>query len=188
MIDPRCAAVTDRRGHIFHLQTTAWASSGSNGRVVGSVRQVRRSRLSAHLPEPDRTSRTDLMPIRSCGTFTHDLHDLAAWFRSCGVTSVAMESTGVYRIPAFEIQGACRARRIYSYHVEMSELWSQINCDFDLSPGTIRSATSEMTCRRTKLFAAMDQIGVGGPNRRRPSTPRSGRGRRPPPDSCRFLR
>ena len=43
------------------------------------------------------------MPIRSFGTFTHDLHDLAAWFRSCGVTSVAMESTGVYWIPAFEI-------------------------------------------------------------------------------------
>lgn len=30
------------------------------------------------------------MPIRSFGTFTHDLHDLAAWFRSCGVTSVAI--------------------------------------------------------------------------------------------------
>ncbi|MER9520526.1 transposase [Mesorhizobium sp. M0614] len=43
------------------------------------------------------------MPIRSFGTFTHDLHDLASWFRSCGVTSVAMESTGVYWIPAFEI-------------------------------------------------------------------------------------
>ena len=28
---------------------------------------------------------------------------MAAWFKSCGVTSVAMESTGVYWIPAFEI-------------------------------------------------------------------------------------
>jgi transposase len=45
---------------------------------------------------------SDDMPIRAFGTFTHDLHDLAAWFRSCGVTSVAMESTGVYWIPAFE--------------------------------------------------------------------------------------
>ena len=43
------------------------------------------------------------LPIRSFGTFTHDLHDLATWFRSCGVTSVAMESTGVYWIPAYEI-------------------------------------------------------------------------------------
>lgn len=42
-------------------------------------------------------------PVRAFGTFTRDLHDLAKWFRSCGVTSVAMESTGVYWIPAFEI-------------------------------------------------------------------------------------
>ena len=42
-------------------------------------------------------------PIRAFGTFTRDLHDLAQWFKSCGVTSVAMESTGVYWIPAFEI-------------------------------------------------------------------------------------
>jgi transposase len=43
------------------------------------------------------------MPVRAFGTFTQNLHDLAEWFRSCGVTSVAMESTGVYWIPAFEI-------------------------------------------------------------------------------------
>lgn len=42
-------------------------------------------------------------PIRSFGTFTQDLHDLADWFKACGVTSVAMESTGVYWIPAYEI-------------------------------------------------------------------------------------
>jgi hypothetical protein len=40
--------------------------------------------------------------VRAFGTFTQDLHDLADWFRSCGVTSVAMESTGVYWMPAFE--------------------------------------------------------------------------------------
>lgn len=43
------------------------------------------------------------MPVRAFGTFTQDLHDLADWFKSCGVTSVAMESTGVYWIPAFEV-------------------------------------------------------------------------------------
>lgn len=42
-------------------------------------------------------------PIRAFGTFTHDLHDLAVWFKSHGVTSIAMESTGVYWIPAYEI-------------------------------------------------------------------------------------
>jgi hypothetical protein len=45
---------------------------------------------------------TDTMPVRAFGTFTKDLHDLAAWFRSCVVTSVAMESTGVYWIPALD--------------------------------------------------------------------------------------
>jgi transposase len=43
------------------------------------------------------------MPVRAFGTFTHDLHDLADWFKLHGVTSVAMESTGVYWIPAYEI-------------------------------------------------------------------------------------
>jgi transposase len=46
---------------------------------------------------------SDNMPVRAFGTFTQDLHNLAEWFCSCGVTSVAMESTGVYWIPAFEI-------------------------------------------------------------------------------------
>src|SRR5207253_2247049 len=41
--------------------------------------------------------------VRSFGTFTQDLHDLADWFKACGVTSVAMESTGVYWIPVYEI-------------------------------------------------------------------------------------
>ena len=43
------------------------------------------------------------IPVRAFGTFTQDLHDLAAWFKACGVTGVAMESTGVYWIPAFEV-------------------------------------------------------------------------------------
>jgi hypothetical protein len=30
------------------------------------------------------------------GTFTHDLLQLADWLAQCGVTHVAMESTGVY--------------------------------------------------------------------------------------------
>ena len=42
-------------------------------------------------------------PVRAFGTFTQDLHDLADWFKFCGVTSVAMESTGVYWTPAFEV-------------------------------------------------------------------------------------
>lgn len=41
--------------------------------------------------------------VRSFGTFTADLEALADWFRQCGVTSVAMEATGVYWIPVFQI-------------------------------------------------------------------------------------
>jgi hypothetical protein len=42
-------------------------------------------------------------PVRAFGTFTHELHDLTDWFQSHGVTSVAMESSGVHWIPAFEV-------------------------------------------------------------------------------------
>lgn len=41
--------------------------------------------------------------VRAFGTFTPDLHSLVAWLQECGVTSVAMESTGVYWIPIFEL-------------------------------------------------------------------------------------
>ena len=45
----------------------------------------------------------DPNPVRSFKTFTADLHRLADWLVACGVTSVAMEATGVYWIPVYEI-------------------------------------------------------------------------------------
>lgn len=57
------------------------------------------SRVHMAAVNPDVTD----APIRAFGTFTHDLHDLADRFKSHGVTSIAMESTGVYWIPAYEI-------------------------------------------------------------------------------------
>jgi transposase len=45
----------------------------------------------------------DPLPVRSFATFTGDLHRLADWLTACGVTHVAMESTGVYWMPVFEI-------------------------------------------------------------------------------------
>jgi transposase len=47
----------------------------------------------------DRNSR----PVRSYATFTEDLHHLADWLHHCGIQTVAMESTGVYWIPLFQI-------------------------------------------------------------------------------------
>jgi transposase len=45
----------------------------------------------------------DPRPVRRFGTFTEDLEALADWFKACGIKTVAMESTGVYWIPAFQI-------------------------------------------------------------------------------------
>lgn len=41
-------------------------------------------------------------PVRKCGTFTSDLDQMAEWLVSCGITTVAMESTGVYWIPVYD--------------------------------------------------------------------------------------
>lgn len=45
----------------------------------------------------------DEQNVRAFQTFTADLNDLADWLAKCGVRTVAMESTGVYWIPIFEI-------------------------------------------------------------------------------------
>lgn len=45
----------------------------------------------------------DPEPIRSFETFTVELERLADWLQQCGVQTVAMESTGVYWIPLFQI-------------------------------------------------------------------------------------
>ena len=41
--------------------------------------------------------------VREFTSFTSDLHNLANWLKKCGVTTVAMESTGVYWIPLYEL-------------------------------------------------------------------------------------
>ena len=48
---------------------------------------------------PDR----DPTPIQSFRTFTTDLERLADWLVACRITSVAMEATGVYWIPVYDI-------------------------------------------------------------------------------------
>jgi transposase len=48
---------------------------------------------------PDR----DKHPVRIFDTFTADRNALAHWFIACGIATVAMESTGVYGIPVYEI-------------------------------------------------------------------------------------
>jgi len=45
----------------------------------------------------------DPVPVRTFGTFTPDLLALADWLAACRIDTVAMESTGVYWIPIYEI-------------------------------------------------------------------------------------
>ncbi|MGB3668910.1 MAG: IS110 family transposase [Phormidesmis sp.] len=45
----------------------------------------------------------DSASVREFSCFTGDLYAMAAWLKQCGVTTVAMESTGVYWIPVFQI-------------------------------------------------------------------------------------
>ena len=45
----------------------------------------------------------DAEPVRRFGMNTPDLIAAAEWLKACGVETVAMESTGVYWIPLYEI-------------------------------------------------------------------------------------
>ena len=42
-------------------------------------------------------------PVREFGCYTQDLYAMAVWLVSCGITLVALESTGVYWIPVYEV-------------------------------------------------------------------------------------
>ena len=45
----------------------------------------------------------DPQPVRHFSTFTEDLHAAADWLKACNIETVAMESTGAYWIPFFQI-------------------------------------------------------------------------------------
>lgn len=56
------------------------------------------SEIWACIPQ-DRAEQT----VRCFNTFTVDLYTLADWLAGCGIETVAMESTGIYWIPVYEI-------------------------------------------------------------------------------------
>ena len=45
----------------------------------------------------------DTQMVRAFGTYTTDLESLAAWLKAAAVETIAMESTGIYWIPVFEV-------------------------------------------------------------------------------------
>lgn len=64
---------------------------------------------------PDR----DAESVRCFKTFTADLQEMAAWLVSCRISTVAMESTGVYWIPPYEIleEAGIRVCLVNSHYV-----------------------------------------------------------------------
>lgn len=103
---------------------------------------------------PDR----DPTPVRSFRTFTGDLCALAAWLTACRVTSVAMEATGVYWIPLYEILEArgfevllVNARHIKHVRGRKSDVsdaeWLRDLHTVGLLRGSFRPADSIVTLR-----------------------------------------
>jgi transposase len=62
----------------------------------------------------------DSEPVRCFSTFTEDLRAIAEWLKQCGVVTVAMESTGVYWIPLYEVleEAGLRVCLVNSRHVK----------------------------------------------------------------------
>ncbi|MBP6456999.1 MAG: IS110 family transposase [Pseudoxanthomonas sp.] len=96
---------------------------------------------------PDR----DDEPVREFPSFTADLHRLADWLDACGVDIVAMESTGVYWIPLFELLESrgltvqlVNARHVKNVSGRKSDVldcqWLQQLMSFGLLRGAFRPA------------------------------------------------
>jgi transposase len=45
----------------------------------------------------------DEQSVRTFKSFTSDLKEMVAWLKKCGIKTIAMESTGIYWIPVFQI-------------------------------------------------------------------------------------
>lgn len=88
-------------------------------------------------------------PVRAFGTFTGDLHAMACWFKDCGVTCAAMESTGVYWIPAYKVLeqhgfhvilvNTRSAKNVPGRTTDVSDAaWSQLLHSYGLLRGSFR--------------------------------------------------
>lgn len=62
----------------------------------------------------------DERSVRRFGCFTADLYALADWLKRCGVEMVAMESTGVYWIPLYQIleERGFEVKLVNAHHVK----------------------------------------------------------------------
>ena len=119
---------------------------------------------------PDR----DDVPVREFPCFTVDLHRLADWLDACGVDTVAMESTGVYWIPLFELLESrgftvllANARHVKNVSGRKSDVldcqWLQQLMSYGLLSGAFRPAEQvcvlrALTRQRTMLLRSQGRF------------------------------
>ena len=111
---------------------------------------------------PDRAEQ----PVREFHSFTVDLHALADWLQECGVDTVAMESTGVYWIPLYELLDSrgfevllVNARHVKNVSGRKSDVldcqWLQQLHSFGLLHGAFRPADKVCELRSITRQRAM---------------------------------
>jgi transposase len=97
-------------------------------------------------------------PVREFKSFTADLHALADWLEACGIDTIAMESTGVYWIPLFELLESrgftvflVNARHVKNVSGRKSDVldcqWLQQLMSFGLLSGAFRPKEDICTLR-----------------------------------------
>lgn len=112
---------------------------------------------------PDR----DDEPVRKFASFTADLERLADWLQTCGVDTVAMESTGVYWIPLYELLDArgftvllVNARHVKNVSGRKSDVldcqWLQQLMSYGLLRGAFRPA--DAVCALRSLSRQRDML------------------------------
>jgi transposase len=100
----------------------------------------------------------DAEPVREFPSFTADLHAMADWLEACGVDTVAMESTGVYWIPLYELLDArgftvllVNARHVKNVSGRKSDVldcqWLQQLLTYGLLRGAFRPADAVCALR-----------------------------------------
>ena len=108
----------------------------------------------------------DDQPVREFASFTADLHRLADWLEACGVDTVAMESTGVYWIPLYELLQSrgftvllVNARHVKNVSGRKSDVldcqWLQQLMSFGLLRGAFRPAEQVCVLRSLSRQRAM---------------------------------
>jgi len=88
----------------------------------------------------------DLHPVRRFATFPEDLMAAADWLQHCGIKTVAMESTGVYWIPLFQILEA-REMKVCPGRIDI--YWAARQCvDTPTRPSGSTACTDSSTASR----------------------------------------